>query len=327
MNLSNVWSRIKQIDRSMFASIFLHVIIIGWGLMTFATRPLEATPVESMPVDIISTDQLSKITAGIKTGKKENPKPLVEKVADAQPIDEAVGKVAEKKPKVETAASEPEPPKPVEKPAEKKPDPPKQVAEEKPKDEPKPVEKKEPPPKVDPIAEALKKDDAKKPPPKPQAKAAPPPPPKPKQEYQFDQSKIAALLDKRDPTRQAATGAQLNSSASLGSARGTAATLSQSELDALRARLTKLWNLQAGTERPEELIVDIRIRLTPEKRLAAPPEIVSRGTSPRYQAAADAALRAVLQAQPFDMLQPATYEQWKDMIVTFDPRQMFRGST
>ncbi|MBN9001975.1 MAG: protein TolA, partial [Rhizobiales bacterium] len=134
-----------------------------------------------------------------------------------------------------------------------------------------------------------------------------------------------ALLDKRDPTRHAATGEQLNSTASLGAARGTAATLSQSELDALRARLTKLWNVQAGTEHPEELIVDIRIRLTPDKRLAAPPEIVSRGSSPRYRAAADAAMRAVLQAQPYDMLRPATYDQWKDMIVTFDPRQMFNG--
>ncbi|MFZ5732980.1 MAG: cell envelope integrity protein TolA, partial [Pseudomonadota bacterium] len=129
--MKRIWDRLKQVDRSMFASIFLHVLVIGWGLVTFATRPLEATPVESMPVDIISADQLSKITAGMKTGQKENPKPLVEKVAEAKPIDEAVGKVAEKKPPVQTAASEPETPKPVEKPAEKKPDPPKQVAEEK----------------------------------------------------------------------------------------------------------------------------------------------------------------------------------------------------
>ena len=62
-----------------------------------------------------------------------------------------------------------------------------------------------------------------------------------------------------------------------------------------------------------------------DRRLAAPPEIVSKGTSPRYQAAADAAMRAVLQGQPFDMLQTATYDSWKDMIVTFDPRQMFRS--
>ena len=327
MNLVGVaWDRLKRTDRSVFASIALHVTVIGYGLITFATRPLEATPVESMPVDIISADQLSKITAGIKTGQKENPKPLVEKVADAKPIDEAVGKIAEKKPPVETATAEPTPPKPVEKPLEKKPEPPKPVQEVKPKDEVKPIDKKEPPPKVDDIAEAIKKEEAKKPPPpKPQAKAAPPPPPKPKQDYAFDQSKIAALLDKREPTRQAATGAQLNSQAALGTARGNSATLSQSELDALRARLTKLWNLQAGTEKPEELIVDIRVRLTPEKRLAAQPEIVSRCTSSRCQAAADAAVRAVLQGQPFDMLQPATYEQWRDMIVTFDPRQMFRG--
>lgn len=310
-----------KVDKTLVASVALHVAVLGWGLVSFAAKSLEAPPPESMPVDIISADQFSKITAGSKTGDKDKPKPLVEKIAEAKPVDDPVGKISEKPP-VETAVAPTPPPKPAEKPVEKKPEP---VAEDKPKNEPKPVEKKPDPPKVDTIAEALKKDEAKKPTPKPEAKAAPTPPPKPKQERTFDQSKIAALLDKRDPTRAAATGSELNSQASLGSARGTAQTLSQSELDALRARLTRLWNVQAGTERPEELIVDIRIRLTPEKRLAAPPEIVSRGTSPRYQAAADAAMRAVLQGQPYDMLRPATYDQWKDMIVTFDPRQMFRS--
>jgi colicin import membrane protein len=313
-----------KVDKTLVASVALHVLVIGWGLVSFSARSLEAPPPESMPVDIISADQLSKITAGSKTGEKEKPKPLVEKVAEAKPVDDTAGKVTEK-PEVKTEAAPEPPPKPVEKPVEKKPDPPKPVAEHKPKDEPKPIEKKPDPPKVDPIAEALKKDEAKKPKPKPQAKAAPPKPPEPKRERTFDQSKIAALLDKRDPSRHAATGEQLNSTASLGAAHGTAATLSQSELDALRARLTKLWNVQAGSEHPEELIVDIRIRLTPDKRLAAPPEVVSRGSSPRYRAAADAAMRAVLQAQPYDMLRPGTYEQWKDMIVTFDPRQMFNG--
>lgn len=315
-----------KVDKTLAASIGLHVLVIGWGLVSFSARSLEAPPPESMPVDIISADQLSKITAGSKNGEKDKPKPLVEKVAEAKPVDDTSGKVTEK-PEVKTEAAPEPPPKPVEKPVEKKPDPPKPVVEHKPKEEPKPVEKKPDPPKVDPIAEALKKDESKKPQPKPkpqQTKAAPKPP-EPKRERVFDQSKIAALLDKRDPTRHAATGESLNSTASLGASRGTAATLSQSELDALRARLTKLWNVQAGLEKPEELIVDIRIRLTPDKRLAAPPEIVSRGTSPRYRAAADAAMRAVLQAQPYDMLRPQTYEQWKDMIVTFDPRQMFNG--
>jgi outer membrane biosynthesis protein TonB len=223
-----------------------------------------------------------------------------------------------------TASAPEPPPKPVEKPVEKKPEPPKPVAENKPKDEPK-VEKKPDPPKEDPIAEALKSEQAKKPPPKPEAKAAPPQPPKPKQERVFDQSKIAALLDKRDPTRQSITGAALNSTASLGTTRGNAATLSQSELDAMRARLASLWNVQPGVEHPEELYVTVRIRLNPDRRLAGPPQVISTGSSPRYQAAAEAAVRAVLQGQPYTMLRDETYDQWKFMDIDFDPKQMFRS--
>jgi colicin import membrane protein len=311
-----------KFDKNLAASVTLHVLVLGYGLVSFSSRSLEAPAPESMPVDIISADQLSKLTAGSRSGEKDKPKPLVDKIADAKPVDDLVGKITEKAP-VETEAALPKPP--VEKPVEKKPDPPKPVAENKPKDEPKPIEKKPDPPKVDPIAEALKSDDAKKPVPKAEAKAAPPQPPQKPKERVFDPTRMAALLDKRDPTRQAATGAQLNSQASLGAAKGTAATLSQSELDAMRARLTQLWNVQAGTERPEELVVEVRIRLTKERRLAAAPEVVSRGTSPRYQAAAEAAVRAVLQGQPYNMLRDETYAQWQDIVVTFDPRQMFHG--
>jgi colicin import membrane protein len=262
-----------KVDKTLVASVALHVLVIGWGLISFSARSLQATPPESMPVDIISADQLSKITAGIKTGEKDKPKPLVEKIADARPADDAVGKITEKKEIVTASAPEP-PPRPVA---------------------------------------------------KPEAKAAPPQPPKPKQERIFDQSKIAALLDKRDPTRQSITGAALNSSASLGTTRGAAATLSQSELDAMRARLASLWNVQPGVEHPEELYVTVRIRLNPDRRLAAPPQVVSSGSSARYQAAAEAAVRAVLQGQPYTMLRDETYEQWKYMDIDFDPKQMFRS--
>lgn len=280
---------------------------------------MEAPPPESLAVDIVSADQLSKLTAGIKTGDKDKPKPLVEKVAEATPVDDAVGKVTEKE-IVTSAAPEP-PPKPVDKPIEKKPDPPKPVAESKPK----PVEKKPDPPKIDPTAEALKPEEAKKPKPKQEAKAAPPQPPKPKQERVFDQAKIAALLDKRDPTRQSIIGAELNPTASLGTTTGHAATLSQSELDAMRARLASLWNVQPGVEHPEELVVTVRIQLGHDRRLTAPPKVVAIGSSPRAQAAAEAAVRAVLEGQPYNMLRDETYDQWKYMDIDFDPKQMFHS--
>jgi len=100
-----------KVDKTLIASVSLHVLVIGWGLVSFSTRSLEASPPESMPVDIISADQLSKITAGIKTGAKDKPKPLVEKIADAKPVDDPVGKITEKPP-VETAVAPTPPPTP-----------------------------------------------------------------------------------------------------------------------------------------------------------------------------------------------------------------------
>src|SRR6201991_336749 len=148
-----------KVDKTLAASVALHVLVIGWGLVSFSYKAFESLPEESLPVDIISSDQLAKVMAGMKTGKKENPKPLVEKVAEAKPVDDTVGKIEDKKPPVVTETAPPPQPKVEEKPVEKKPDPPKPVAEQKPKEEAKPDEKKPEPPKIDPIAEALKKDE------------------------------------------------------------------------------------------------------------------------------------------------------------------------
>src|SRR5260370_11911429 len=91
--------------------------------MSFSSKAFESTEIESVPVEFVTDDQLNKITAGIKSGKKENPKPLVEKVAEAKPVDDAVGKITEKKAIVTDAAPDPAP-KPVENPPDKNPDPP-----------------------------------------------------------------------------------------------------------------------------------------------------------------------------------------------------------
>ena len=154
-----------KVDKTVLASVALHVVVLGWVMVSFSTKALEMTPEDSVSVDVISPDQLAKVMAGMKTGKKENPKPLVDKIAEAKPVDEAVGKITEKAPVVTETAPAPQP-KVEEKPVEKKPDPPKVV--EKPREEPKQesVEKKPDPVKPDPIAEAIKKEE-KKPPPKP----------------------------------------------------------------------------------------------------------------------------------------------------------------
>jgi outer membrane biosynthesis protein TonB len=304
-----------KVDKTLVASIALHVMVIGYGLVTFSTKAFESTPDESLPVDIVSVDQLAKIAAGMKTGKKENPKPLVEKVAEAKPADDTVGKIEEKKPPVVTDTSPPPQPKVEEKPVEKKPDPPKPVAEQKPKEEPKP-EKKQEPPKVDPIAEALKKEE-KKPPPKPQAQAAKPPePPKPKTERVYDQSKIAALLDKRDPTRHAVAGETLNSNASLGLAKGTNADNSATWGAMFRQQVERCWKKPYGGIEQQKSEAAFAIRLKRDGTLDGKPVPEGTPATPYLKVYQESALRAIFECQPYKL--PAEYfDEWKYFAPVF----------
>ena len=57
-----------KVDKTLVASVALHVLVIGWGLVSFSTKAFDTMPQESLPVDIISADQLAKVTAGMKTG-------------------------------------------------------------------------------------------------------------------------------------------------------------------------------------------------------------------------------------------------------------------
>ncbi len=301
---------LAKIDKTLAASVALHVLVIGWGLVSFSTKAFETAPEESLPVDIVSADQLSKVTAGLKTGKKENLKPLVEKVAQPKPpVDDTVGKITEKPPVVTDAA--PPPSKPVEKPVEKKPDPPKPVAEDKPKDEPKPAEKKAEQPKIDPIAEALKKDETKKPPPpKPQTAATPPQPQKSKAERTFDQSKIAALLDKRDPSRQATAGDTVNLQASLGTAKGKSADNSATWGAMFRQQVERCWKKPYGGIEAQKVEAVFTIKLKRDGTLETMPVVVPGGSTPYFRVYQESALRAIIECQPYNL--PAAYfDEWK----------------
>jgi outer membrane biosynthesis protein TonB len=283
-----------------------HAAVLLWSVLTFAVRPYHADTTAALPIDVISTTEFSQITAGAKNAPPaEQPKPLVDKVAAATPVDDPIAKLANKEIKAATDV----PPVPEAKP-------------------PEPKAKKPPQPPADPIADALKKDEDKKPDPKRADTKTPTPTRKPAQPEpapQFDPRKVEALLDKRNPQRLAAAGEVVNSTVSLGLANGTAAQLSQNELDALRARLAQLWSPPAGAKDPQELTVTLRIKLKPDGTLEGRPIVLTGGNSPLFMAARDSAERAVFRGQPFTMLKPEHYEQWKDVEITFDPRMMIGG--
>ena len=271
----------------------LHAEVLLWATLSFSGKSFDVTPAESLPVDFISEKDFSEMTKGVKDAPKvETPKPLVEKKAEEppKPIEEAKPKVTEKKEL--QGAKEPTPP-------------------------PEPQ-----PPKPDPIAEKLKQQDEPK---QTKTEPQPLPPKKPPQKPQpkFEPDKIAALLDKRDPQRNAATGVEANATPSLGTATGAAAQLSQSEIDALRARLMALWNPPVGMQDASQTQVTIRIRFRKDGTLAVGPQVITSGSGAQFNAMRDSAVRAVFVGQPYTMLRPEHYEQWKEIDFTFDTKQMF----
>jgi hypothetical protein len=70
--------------------------------------------------------------------------------------------------------------------------------------------------------------------------------------------------------------------------------------------------------------VKLRLRLREDGVLSREPEVVNRQGSPFFRAAADAAVRAVMLCQPYQ-LPPRKYAMWRDMILNFDPKEMFGG--
>ena len=304
--------KLPEMKTGLAISALVHAALLLWGLISFAAKPLEAKPSDALPVDIISDKQFSQMTRGVKNAPKDaKPAPLVEKVGTPNPVDDSTAKVTPKK-ELDATRAEVQPPPPT---PEQKPSP----AEAKPE--------KKPEPKVDPIAETLKKEEAKK---KAEERAAKAKAEKlereKKQAQAYDPTKIAALLDKRDAQRHAAAGDHLSMTPGLGKSQGTASVLSQSELDAMRRALRDCWTIPEGAVNASKLVVVIRVLFKRDGSVAAPPVLVQApASSPYGPAMAESAKRAILTCQPFKMLRQETYELWKDIEITFDPKDMFGG--
>jgi outer membrane biosynthesis protein TonB len=287
-----------------------HAVALGFGLMAISATPMEAPPVQTLPVSFISEKDFTKITQGVKNApqlKIPELKPLADQVDAPKPVDQVVPKVADK-PAITTDSSKPKAdPKP-----DTKPDPKQAAKPDKP-----------PPPdyKPDQIADLLKKDAAKNPP-KPDDNSAP----QKQDSTKFDANQVAQLLDKRDPQRQVAAAETLNATPNLGAATGAAAAqLSQSEIDALRSRISSCWSPPSGIDATSKLYVVLRVLFKQDGTMSQEPVLVEGSASSLGPALAESAKRALLLCQPFTMLKPDHYDQWKDLELKFDPQELLGG--
>jgi colicin import membrane protein len=154
-----------------------------------------------------------------------------------------------------------------------------------------------------------------------------------KAKAQFSADRLSALLDKTPDPRAPAPAAPQPDEPSrakgpvLGAAEGRDRTISTSDAAFLaglmRQAVSRCWNINAGLEGVERLVVEIEVRLRPDGSLADPPKVVNSGNSPLFRDAADSALRALIACAPYRMPPDKYTGGWEHMILSFDPRDMF----
>jgi hypothetical protein len=99
-----------------------------------------------------------------------------------------------------------------------------------------------------------------------------------------------------------------------------------SQVDRLRQQLSQCWNVPVGAKDADELVVDLRVEMNPDRTVRSV-EILDKQRYRRdsfFRAAADSARRALYNPNCTPLaLPPDKYDQWKELTIRFNPKDMF----
>lgn len=343
-------------------SLALHAVALGVGLVTFSSpQPLELTNIESFPVDIVPMAEFSQSVQGERNAPATEapaPKPTTkpEPVEDAQQIgdntvDLQTPPTPDPRPRpVEAAEAPPPAPEPVPVPVpqpepeparqpEPAPVPTTEVApqpapprEVKPDPAPEAVVAEAPQPQASSLPDVAPRPQARPQPPQVQAAQTPerrePERPREQRRSQVASSdtnersvedEVAALLNRERPSGGGAQRSERQ--ASLGGRQTTGAQLTQSERDAIVAQLRSCWNVPVGADGSSELKTTVRFRLDPGGTLEGAPVIEKASGNRQFDESTTRAIR--LCSQRGFQLPADKYDTWSEVVVNFDPRDMF----
>ena len=317
-------------------SVVLHAAILGWALFTIqAQREVRVPAPEPIAVDLVNASELTRLRQGVRTAKQ------LEAEAKEAPKAEPARKEAPKPTPVAAAPPPPEPPPPKEVaavppppaavPPVPAPDEQKKLDELLKEQERKALEQKklEEQKRIEEEkkqAELKKKqEDAKK------KKEADKKRKEAEAKRKFDAENISALLNKIPDKGAPRPSVPLDEQAKqkgpvLGAPEGRDRQVSASEIAILvqiiRSCVQSKWNVLGGGEGAQHTVVKLRLRFNADGTLAGPPVVMNPQTTPTFLAISDSAIRAAEACQPYS-LPPAKYDIWKDIVLNFDPRDMF----
>ncbi|WP_404402428.1 hypothetical protein [Pelagibacterium halotolerans] len=331
-------SFVERLDTNMVESISVDIVPID-SVSNLRVGVEDSQVVETETPSAVESEQEAEIAQ--RTGNTEEDQPVPEATPEPSPA-----------PTVQTApAPQPRPePEPVPEPEPEPAAPPAPRPEPEPEPEPEPAPAPEPEPEPVPTPEP---ELTTEPDPEPEPVAPVPPSPtnvaqlredfarqqeaqrqaqaeaqaqQQAEQQQQSEQEIADIADRiediinQEESRGGITGA--GGDEALGRPTGQAALLTQSEQDALASAMRRCWSPPIGAKAEPGLTVRLLVSLNPDGTVSGTPEIRTPFTSDLVRTTALAAQRAVQQCGPYTMLPSEKYETWRQVDVTFDPRDL-----
>ncbi|MDP6109208.1 MAG: energy transducer TonB [Rhodospirillales bacterium] len=297
---------------SILYSILLHAAIVAvtiYGLPAIRKPPT----IQDIPIVV----EVVEITAKTSLPSKQElkPKPEEKKLEVKPPppppkVEKAPPQPAPQPEPEAVAAAPPPKPKPKEKPKPKPKPKPKSKAKPKPKApvrlaKAKPRRKPRPPDQFASLLKNLEQDLRKS---EPKKKAKVKKKDKPKTDFQELISKsLARRTTGHDPSERI--------------------TLSERDalVNAIKRQLEPCWNLPAGAKSAGDMVIEIKVSVNPDGKVRTA-DLINAGrinSDSFYRASAESALRAVNNPRCNHLkLPPDKYNVWKDLTLTFNPRDM-----
>lgn len=311
-------------------SVAAHLALVAWGVVNLPMpSSIDASQFEQIPVEFVTLADVTEVQRGLQTAAlvEEIPVPVAEPEPDPPPV--------------------PVPPPPPPPPPPPAPEPEPEPVPTPPAPEPLPAPEPAPAPEPEPAP----------PPPAPTPEPAPPPPPEevrpqpmtdaplprlrperrvaqqtpaptpvrePPPEEQDVTSTIddvLAALDQEQTQPQPAAPAEQQPVAGSETSSLDTARMTATELDFLRERLARCWNPPIGYVNSADVRVALIITLNVDGSLAGMPQVVEAPQGQFANLAPETAIRAVRQCAPYN-LPPEKYDTWRQVKVTFDPRDM-----
>ena len=150
------------------------------------------------------------------------------------------------------------------------------------------------------------------------------------QAAKFNASDIAKLLQSKEQAASSGSSApQINRTASLGTATGSAQKLSPSLraqlMGLIKEQLEKCWSVPVALQsNPRPVIPSLRLKLNTDGSLAGQPVVINNSSDPLFRVAADSAMSATRRCSPLRIppQYQAYYNDWRDVVVNFDARDV-----